>query len=419
MKNTLHKPGFFPVLPFLLLALTAYSQGSWVQLQPMPQAAGFMSGAAYNGKIYLFGGAPTINSSTDKAYRYDPADQTFTALPSLPQATCGAGVVELNGKLYVIGGGSAPLGAYFSTVRVFDPQTETWGTAASLPEPRSLFTAGVIDGKIYVAGGGDQFGGILNSTVVYDPVTDAWTTGPAMPTARAFTTGAVLHDRLYVLGGLNNPAGLGLAEAEALDPPNGWSALAPLPTPRWGLSAAAVADKLFAFGGSDWNQPVPDYSTVEMLHSASGTWQAVASMPTSRRMLAAVAIEGNVYTFGGIKGFSGDGVATNVVEKFDPGDLVPTFETGAASSAGWLGPGVPNPFMGSTLLRFYLDRGGNVQIQVFDLQGRQVHTAFQGLLPAGRHDQILRPPTLKPGVYLVRLLVDNVDRGSLKIVASR
>ena len=40
------------------------------------------------------------------------------------------------------------------TVEAYDPQTDTWTEKADIPTPRILPAASAVDGKIYVIGGG-------------------------------------------------------------------------------------------------------------------------------------------------------------------------------------------------------------------------------------------------------------------------
>jgi hypothetical protein len=60
-----------------------------------------------------------------------------------------------------------------------------------------------------------------------------------------------------------------------------------------------------------------------------------------------------------------------------PGALPTSFALAAPS---------PNPFAGDTAIRFDVPAGGgNVRLEVFDLQGRRVATLADGFSPAGRH----------------------------------
>ena len=57
-----------------------------------------------------------------------------------------------------------------------------WQTAPSMPTARQGLAAVNVDGKVYVVGGWKDTR--LNTLEIYDPATKSWTTGEPMPTAR-------------------------------------------------------------------------------------------------------------------------------------------------------------------------------------------------------------------------------------------
>ncbi len=66
----------------------------------------------------------------------------------------------------------------------------------------------------------------------------------------------------------------------------------------------------------------------------------------------------------------------------------------------------PNPFSGSTLLNFTLEQASQVSLIAYDLNGRQVATIFNDFAAAGTH-VVKWNSSLKPGVYLVKMVSDN------------
>ena len=60
----------------------------------------------------------------------------------------------------------------------------------------------------------------------------------------------------------------------------------------------------------------------------------------------------------------------------------------------------PNPFNPNTTIRFSLPAATDVQLQVFDLLGRNVATLVNGALPAGQHDVAFHASDLTSGLYL-------------------
>ncbi len=69
----------------------------------------------------------------------------------------------------------------------------------------------------------------------------------------------------------------------------------------------------------------------------------------------------------------------------------------------------PNPFHGTTTLRYTLAAPGSVRLDVFDATGRRVATLADGERSAGLHTVTLPADGLADGTYIVRLLT---DRGS-------
>jgi hypothetical protein len=94
---------------------------------------------------------------------------------------------------------------------------------------------------------------------------------------------------------------------------------------------------------------------------------------------------------------------------FVPDTVATGVEDGAPRAAGVrLEPARPNPFRGATTLAYDLSSAADVELAVFDLQGRCVAVLERGLRPAGRHSvgwdgRSARGEVVPPGVYLCRL----------------
>ncbi len=68
----------------------------------------------------------------------------------------------------------------------------------------------------------------------------------------------------------------------------------------------------------------------------------------------------------------------------------------------------PNPFNPSTEIRFTLDANAQVNLAVFDLQGREVAQLLNGTFSAGQHQATFDASNLPSGTYLYRLNVDGL-----------
>ena len=71
-----------------------------------------------------------------------------------------------------------------------------------------------------------------------------------------------------------------------------------------------------------------------------------------------------------------------------------------------IGDNFPNPFNPSTDISYSLSASGSIKIAVYDLQGRQVATLFEGVQEAGEHSITWQADRLGSGIYLVRLVGD-------------
>jgi hypothetical protein len=124
----------------------------------LPAAKGFIPTFALGSAIYLAGGATydaasgTLQDSAT-AYRYDPVADTLTAIAALPRATSHTGAVEVDGELWVLGGGISPPAPY-NLVQVYNPGTNTWRAGPPFMLARRNAAIGVaLDHEVFVAGG--------------------------------------------------------------------------------------------------------------------------------------------------------------------------------------------------------------------------------------------------------------------------
>ena len=108
-----------------------------------------------------------------------------------------AAAAALNGKIYVAGGWPD-----LTTVEVYDPQTDSWATAADIRSGRQSpgLTADP-DGYLYLVGGAETWKG-LSSVERYDPQRDRWSVVADLnDNKRAGTGAAYVAGQLYTIGG--------------------------------------------------------------------------------------------------------------------------------------------------------------------------------------------------------------------------
>ena len=129
-------------------------------------------------------------------------------------------------------GGLATAGV--DSTEIYDPATNTWSSAASLPPARNVHTATLLpNGRVLVLGGSIS-GSITTGAAVYDPATDTWSSAANMPAPRYLHTATLLPDgKVLVLGGTHTDPDDATASAELYNPStNTWSSAAAMPTRR-------------------------------------------------------------------------------------------------------------------------------------------------------------------------------------------
>jgi Kelch motif/Galactose oxidase, central domain len=247
-----------------------------------------------NGKVLVVGGG--------SAELYDPATGTWTGTASLNTVRDSQTATLLqNGKVLVAGNSSAEL---------YDPATETWSITGSLNIARSSYTATLLQNGKVLAAGGWGTDDSLASAELYDPSTGTWSvtgsliddnqshgfslmgTGPG----RYGHTATLLQNGKVLVAGGSNDGDLAstLASAELYDPSTGtWSFTGNLNASRISHTATLLPDgRVLVTGGYSPNfVPVgantfaaapTSLNGVELYDPATGTWSIAASLNTAR-----------------------------------------------------------------------------------------------------------------------------------------
>ena len=270
--------------------------GQWSQRAAMSSARTASGAAALNGLLYVVGGMDAFGRTLDAMETYDPKTDRWARAPSLPERIMSPSVVALDGYLYVIGGFTGLFEAPTHDGWVFDPVTGTWQTMAPMPEARGAMGALAIDGKIAVLGGRSH-DGVSRALFFYDPAMNTWSINAPMPTPRS---GLVLlaSDRiLYAIGGFATENGRALATVEQYDLTHDqWGAAPSLPHPRADLAGTTRNGTLIVAGGTTGSRV---HGETYGFAAASLRWETFTPMPTPRHGFGLVNIEGVLFAAGG------------------------------------------------------------------------------------------------------------------------
>ncbi|MGY5388190.1 Kelch repeat-containing protein [Bacillus spizizenii] len=142
----------------------------------------------------------------------------------------------------------------FQSLQTVSAETVEWKERADLPEPRVGASSGVVDGKIYVIGGGTVKSGTYgNQTFVYDHKTNEWTRKADMPTERGGAATVTVDGKIYVMGGRSNDGVVNTVEV--YDPKKDtWEKLGDLPfekmVPAYKIYAEAIGKKIYVVGSA-------------------------------------------------------------------------------------------------------------------------------------------------------------------------
>ncbi|HYP20170.1 MAG TPA: S-layer homology domain-containing protein [Chloroflexia bacterium] len=271
--------------------------GMWLNrtdlMQPRSRSAAVSFGN--QGHIYVLGGENPEGDIDLPVELYDSLSNRWYARAHLAQAVSNAGAAAIGDAIYVVGGTSGAEAQ--RTLQVYRPGTDATEIVSTDPLPQPRFGAGVVavNGKLYVIGGADSDQIGTNTVFEYDPALPAgsrWRSRSAMPTARMYLGASAVDGTIYAVGGAARAVPVAdLATVEAYNPStNSWTTLASMSQGRAGVTAVGVNSgepgcgaRLYALGGG-YTQPS---ATGEVYDPSTGKWRPLSNMVLGRRTHAA------------------------------------------------------------------------------------------------------------------------------------
>lgn len=303
-------------------------------LRPLPFASSSFGMARLANRIYVVGGhVGREHHYPEEAFSQQACWLDATYLEwnrSAPRSTPmqGFALVPHSEKLYALGGltySSAGTSPYTCTstdvVERYDPATDSWAALPPLPRKRSSFVAGVVNGKAYLMGGWsfDPMGGgppqFVDEIDEFDLSSEKSVSTGVKLSALGLTPRralAAVTDRgsIVLCGGIT-PGGkagssVSLSEVVRVVPglsPRDWKAeqLPPLPYGVFAPGAAVSGTRLLVFGG-DQDGDVTKYTDAIYSIDLDGRtgWRIAGRMVTRRSFVAGVALDsGSVALVGG------------------------------------------------------------------------------------------------------------------------
>jgi N-acetylneuraminic acid mutarotase len=278
--------------------------------------------AVLDGKIYVIGyGGGNQSSTPQRLEVYDPATDAWTTKASLPRYVDMFTAAECQGEIYVLCSFFDRIIA--NTLYAYNPSTDTWTTKTHLSTSLINMQANSVNEKIYVAGGemlipptprpslyGNPQQVTHNASAtnwVYDPETDSWSTAAPLPVPVMSYASAVLDNKIYFIGGASmaisnsgDPIVVPYRLMQVYDPQtNQWSQGTAMPTDLSGMAACAISSvhRIYLEGGETRNYTAQNQ--IEIFDLQTGNWYLGASMTLPRIGVSLAATNDKVYAIGG------------------------------------------------------------------------------------------------------------------------
>ncbi|MDO9391531.1 MAG: choice-of-anchor J domain-containing protein [bacterium] len=302
----------------------------WVSKTALPYEQYCHAVAPWNGRIYLFGGAPGGTFCNTIQY-YDTLTETWNnSAITFPTNLFGASAITLGDRIFVIGG-CETFANQLTAVYCYWPDGDSLTVKSNLPTATMEAAAGLWrDSLIYVMGGGNWAMTQINNVQIYDVANDSWSAGTAMPGAVGTNGGGICGDTIISVGGyLTGACYYGVIDTT--DPTNiTWSTGASYPAGNLCRPSTAVRDhKLYVaagYNGSDATANAYYYSP------ADDAWTQLPDRTTATIGAGQAAIMGEwLYVISGETGGQNEALFLGSSDKANP---VITVATPVNSSTG-------------------------------------------------------------------------------------
>ena len=248
------------------------SSDQWQSLAAKPTAVEGIQAGLLGERIYLPGGMDANHQSVANLEVYNPRLNAWESKKPIPQALAYYALAAFEGRLFLFGGLNGS--EYSKNVWIYDPADDTWKTGSPLPTPRAHLAAEVVDGKIILIGGFDG-SKALDEVLIYYPTRDVagdspWANGPILPEGRYAMSSASIANMVFVFGGkydASRPAFNALMLESSLKK---WSGI-PTPVANLGFDGAARVNGNFIhlFGGEQGTHPSGQHWSYQAIYTIS------------------------------------------------------------------------------------------------------------------------------------------------------
>lgn len=262
-------------------------------------------------ELIVWGGNYT--NATNNGFRYNPATNVFTAIPTAgqPSARTEFGMQFINNRLVIWGGLSG--GSVLGNGAVLNLSTNTWSsiTATGAPAARRKFSsvANTAQNTMIVWGGSTSTGfAYVNSGAIYNPVANSWSAMSAVnaPSPRLDQIAVWAGTEMIVHGGNGQvESELYLTTGARYNPAtNTWTTTSTVGAPGLENHAAAwTGSHLLIAGGARDNFGIvgqPFEFTSYLYDPVTDTWQQSGSAGVAKAAHVLVPAGNMILAFGGV-----------------------------------------------------------------------------------------------------------------------
>lgn len=270
-----------------------------------------------------------------------------------------ANAAAFNNKIYVWGGfNNNALTTYSNAMDIYDIATNTWGSGTAGGTPRSAFGSVVYNSKIYYFEGCLNSGctSLSNAVDIYNISTDSWTTGTSGGTARGGPTVNLYSGKVYIWAGCTGGACTNSNTLDIYDiPTDSWTTGTAGGTARRNAGSSVFRGKIYNYAGLT----TVVVNTLDIYDITTGTWSTGTAGGTARSIVNAFVFNDKLYS---THGFTTVGV--NTTDVYDI--ITNTWTTGLAG--GTADYGTASTIVGSNIyLIGGINTGGTAIITTVDI----------------------------------------------------
>ena len=250
-----------------------------------------------NGKVYYGGGICYDDDDEYCVHCYDPPQDVWSTLPTLPVRYFGLG--EVKGELVAVSGTDSSYSAS-NVVHVFNKGRNWKRTIPPMPTARHSPAVVSLPTHLVVAGGDMDDGDYTDNVEIYNISTSQWSETDRLPYACMNQREIVYNNTVYLMGGfdgknLNKVCAAQVNKLISTDRQDDgsankadsiWNTISN--TPSYCPSPVTISDTLFAVGGVDSEREATQ--RIYAYSSSMDSWLYVGDLPSPIARAATVSL---------------------------------------------------------------------------------------------------------------------------------